>query len=96
MYNNTMPRRQTSQEERAHGLSLGQAIKRCRERRSLSAAELAGLSRVSVDTVRSLECGRVPRPGFLTVARLATALGVSLDELQALALAPTLGRSEGT
>jgi transcriptional regulator with XRE-family HTH domain len=83
-----MSRRQTSQEVRAHGLSLGRAIKRSREEQSLSAAELAGLSRVSVDTVRSLECGRVPRPSFLTVARLAAALGLSLDELQALALAP--------
>jgi len=41
---------------------------------------------VAIDTVRSLENGRVATPTFLTIARLADALGLSLDELHARAL----------
>jgi hypothetical protein len=41
---------------------------------------------VALDTVRSLEGGRVGSPAFLTVARLAQVLGLSLDELHAHAL----------
>jgi hypothetical protein len=40
---------------------------------------------VAIDTVRSLEGGRVAAPAFLTVARLADALGLSLDELHSRA-----------
>jgi hypothetical protein len=40
---------------------------------------------VAIDTVRSLEGGRVATPAFLTIARLAEALGLSLDELHARA-----------
>lgn len=40
---------------------------------------------MALDTVRSLENGRVAMPAFLTVARLAGALGLSLDELNARA-----------
>jgi hypothetical protein len=41
---------------------------------------------VAIDTVRSLESGRVATPAFLTIARLADALELSLDELHAHAL----------
>jgi hypothetical protein len=40
---------------------------------------------VAIDTVRSLECGRVATPAFLTIARLAAALGLSLDDMHAQA-----------
>jgi len=40
---------------------------------------------VAIDTVRSLENGRVAMPAFLTIARLAGVLGMSLDELHARA-----------
>ena len=36
---------------------------------------------MAIDTVRSLENGRVATPTFLTIARLAEALDLSLDEL---------------
>ncbi len=49
---------------------------------------------MAIDTVRSLESGRVATPGFLTVARLADALGLSLDELHARA--QQSGDFEGT
>ena len=52
-------------------------------RQGKSAPALARVSDVSVDTIRSLESGRVPRPSFLTIAQLADALGLSLDQLQA-------------
>jgi transcriptional regulator with XRE-family HTH domain len=54
--------------------------------RQRSAPELARESSVAIDTVRSLENGRVGTPAFLTIARLAEALGLSLDELHARAV----------
>ena len=51
-----------------------------------SAPDLARESSVAIDTVRSLEGGRVATPAFLTIARLAEALGLSLDELHAHAV----------
>jgi len=54
--------------------------------RKRSAPDLARDSSVAIDTVRSLENGRVATPAFLTIARLADALGLSLDELHARAL----------
>lgn len=56
-----------------------------RQERERSAPELARESAVAIDTVRSLESGRVSTPAFLTVARLAAALGLSLDDLHARA-----------
>jgi hypothetical protein len=41
---------------------------------------------VAIDTVRSLEGGRVATPAFLTIARLAAALDLSLDDLHAQAV----------
>jgi transcriptional regulator with XRE-family HTH domain len=82
-----MARKKASDDDRAHGRRLGRLIADRRERRRLSAPELARDSAVAVDTVRSLEGGRVPTPAFLTIARLAEVLGLSLDELHARASA---------
>ncbi|GAA0902654.1 helix-turn-helix transcriptional regulator [Virgisporangium aurantiacum] len=76
-----MTRKRTSEEDRVHGRRLGRLIAERRERRQLSAPDLARDSSVAIDTVRSLENGRVPTPAFLTVARLAQVLQLSLDEL---------------
>ncbi|GAA0742561.1 helix-turn-helix domain-containing protein [Dactylosporangium roseum] len=76
-----MTRKRTSEEDRGHGRRLGRLIAERRERRQLSAPDLARDSSVAIDTVRSLENGRVPTPAFLTVARLARVLELSLDEL---------------
>ena len=45
-------------------------------------------ARLSVDTIRSLESGRVPTPSFVTVAKVASVLSLSLDQLNAAASDP--------
>ena len=80
-----MARRLTSVEDREHGRRLGGLIAAGRRGRGESAPDLARRSSVAIDTVRSLEGGRVATPTFLTIARLAEALGLSLDELHASA-----------
>ena len=76
-----MSRKPLANSDRDHGRRLGLLIAAGRQERRQSAPDLAQESAVAVDTVRSLESGRVPTPAFLTVARLASALGMSLDEL---------------
>ncbi len=74
-----------SEADREHGRRLGLLIAAVRIERQQSAPDLAQESQVALDTVRSLENGRVAMPAFLTIARLAGALGLSLDELNARA-----------
>ena len=62
-------------------MRLGRILAERREGSERSAAEIARASNVSLDAVRSLENGRVPTPSFLTIARLAGVLGISLDDL---------------
>lgn len=80
-----MTRKQISDQDREHGRRLGRLIADRREQTQRSAPDLAREALVAVDTVRSLESGRVPTPAFLTVARLADALELSLDDLHAQA-----------
>jgi transcriptional regulator with XRE-family HTH domain len=75
----------TPMRDREHGRQLGVLIAAQRQEQGRSAPDLAQESSVAIDTVRSLESGRVATPAFLTVARLADALGLSLDELHARA-----------
>lgn len=81
MYTYHMSRKPIKPTDRAHGVQLGQLVAAERDRQGLSAPDLAQGSGVSVDAVRSLEGGRVPTPSFLTIAKLASSLCLSLDEL---------------
>jgi transcriptional regulator with XRE-family HTH domain len=76
-----MARKATPVGDREHGRQLGALIATQRQEQGRSAPDLARESSVAIDTVRSLESGRVATPAFLTVARLADTLGLSLDEL---------------
>jgi transcriptional regulator with XRE-family HTH domain len=87
-----MGRRPIAEAERQHGERLGRILAERRESSRRSAGEIARVSAVSLDAIRSLEMGRVPTPAFLTVARLATALDISLDELHAQASVPAAGQ----
>jgi transcriptional regulator with XRE-family HTH domain len=80
-----MGRRVVADSDRMHGERLGRLIAERREHLERSAPEVAHDSRVSIDAVRSLENGRVPTPSFLTIAKLADVLELSLDELHARA-----------
>ncbi len=44
-------------------------------------ADIAGCAGISAETLRKIETGRAPTPAFFTVAALAGALGLSMDEL---------------
>ena len=43
--------------------------------------EVAAAAGVPVETLRKIESGRVPTPAFFTVAALAGALGLPLDDV---------------
>ncbi|GGI90963.1 transcriptional regulator [Saccharopolyspora subtropica] len=68
-------------QERQRGELLGQALRRARGERSM--VEIAAASGISTETLRKIEKGRIPTPAFFTVAAVADALGVSLDQLRA-------------
>src|SRR6266516_3433895 len=68
---NSMSRKPSSVADREHGRRLGLLIAAGRMDRQQSAPDLAQEAMVAIDTVRSLENGRVAMPAFLTIARLA-------------------------
>jgi transcriptional regulator with XRE-family HTH domain len=43
---------------------------------------VAAAAGISVETLRKIERGRVPTPAFFTVAAIADAVDLSLDELR--------------
>jgi transcriptional regulator with XRE-family HTH domain len=73
------------------GRRLGAILRAARGLATMS--ETAASAGISVETLRKIETGRIPTPAFFTVAALATALGLSLDELSA-GVAGVSGRRE--
>ncbi|RMI45023.1 helix-turn-helix domain-containing protein [Streptomyces triticirhizae] len=67
--------------ERQRGERLGALLRRARGERSM--VEIAAAAGVSAETLRKIETGRAPTPAFFTIAALATAVGLSLDQLAA-------------
>jgi transcriptional regulator with XRE-family HTH domain len=65
--------------ERLRGERFGALLRRARGERSM--VDVAAAAGVSAETLRKIETGRAPTPAFFTVAALATALNVSLDDL---------------
>ena len=61
------------------GQRLGALLRRARGARSM--LEIALDARVSPETLRKIESGRVATPAFPTVAAIADVLGLSLDEV---------------
>ncbi|MFD8603538.1 XRE family transcriptional regulator [Streptomyces sp. TSRI0445] len=66
-------------EERLRGERLGTLLRAARGERSMAA--VAASAGISAETLRKIETGRAPTPAFFTVAALAGALGLSLDEI---------------
>lgn len=81
-----MVRTALTPEERARGERFGALLRQARGDRSM--AEVAAAAGVSAETLRKIETGRAPTPAFFTIAALARALDVSLDELAASAATP--------
>ena len=65
--------------ERERGEQLGRLLRRARADRSMVA--VAATAGISVETLRKIEAGRIPTPTFFTVAAVADAVGLSLDDL---------------
>ncbi len=73
------------------GKRLGALLRRARGSRSL--LETALDARVSPETLRKIESGRVATPAFSTVAAIAEVLGLSLDEVWAEISEPDRSRT---
>lgn len=67
--------------ELARGQRLGALLRRARGERSM--LETALDARVSPETLRKIESGRVATPAFPTIAAIADVLGLSLDAVWA-------------
>ena len=65
--------------ERERGRRLGATLRAARGSRSM--AEIAAVSGVPAETLRKIETGRIATPAFFTVAALAGALGLPLEEI---------------
>ncbi|MFI2607510.1 helix-turn-helix domain-containing protein [Kitasatospora sp. NPDC018619] len=72
--------------ERERGERFGALLRGARGERSM--VEVAAVAGVSAETLRKIETGRAPTPSFFTIAALAFALGLSLDELAAACAPP--------
>lgn len=60
---------------------MGYKLKECRQRMKLSQDELARASGVSRVTISNIETGKTEFVGTKTLLKLASALGVSIDEI---------------
>ncbi|MEU8503795.1 helix-turn-helix transcriptional regulator [Streptomyces brevispora] len=74
-----MVRTPLTPEERLRGERLGRLLREARGSRSM--VDIARNAGLSAETLRKIETGRAPTPAFFTVAALAGALGLSMDEL---------------
>ncbi|MGD0064026.1 MAG: helix-turn-helix transcriptional regulator [Streptosporangiaceae bacterium] len=74
-----MVRPPLSRLEHVRGERLGMLLREARGPRSM--AEIAARSGVPAETLRKIETGRTATPAFFTVAALAAALGLSLEEI---------------
>ena len=70
-----------SPSERRRGERFGAMLRTARGARSM--VDVASAAGVSAETLRKIETGRAPTPAFFTVAALARALDLSLDDLAA-------------
>jgi transcriptional regulator with XRE-family HTH domain len=74
------------------GERLGLLLREARGDRSM--ADVAAASGVPAETLRKIETGRIATPAFFTVAALARALGLSLEQIAAdCSPAPAAGRA---
>ena len=78
-YRRGVVREALTEQERARGRALGQALRRLRG--ATTVRELAERSGLAQETIRKIERGAVPTPALFTVAALAQALDTRLDLL---------------
>jgi transcriptional regulator with XRE-family HTH domain len=74
-----MVRPPLSTQEHERGVRLGMLLREARGTHSM--AEIAAVSGVPAETLRKIETGRIATPAFFTVAALAVALGLPLEDI---------------
>ncbi|MDE3724079.1 MULTISPECIES: helix-turn-helix domain-containing protein [Nocardiopsis] len=74
-----MVREPLTQSQIERGRLLGGLLRRARADRTM--VDVARQAGISVETLRKIEGGRIPTPAFFTVAAIAAALDLSLDDL---------------
>ncbi|MCC9310022.1 helix-turn-helix domain-containing protein [Kitasatospora sp. RB6PN24] len=74
-----MVRTPLTPQERERGERLGALLRQARGERSM--VQVAAQAGLSTETLRKIETGRAPTPAFFTIAALAAALELSLDDL---------------
>lgn len=60
---------------------LGENIKKIRKKRNLTQDKLARLADIPYTSITKIETGVIKSPSVQTVAKIAKALNISLDEL---------------
>jgi transcriptional regulator with XRE-family HTH domain len=60
---------------------LGATVRRLRRRQSLTQMQLAARARLDQGHLSQIESGARPNPGWMTLQKLARALGVPITEL---------------
>ncbi|MFI6390206.1 helix-turn-helix domain-containing protein [Nonomuraea sp. NPDC050540] len=76
-----MVRQPLTPEQIEAGRRLGTLLRRARAGRDLE--EVAAAAGISPETLRKIETGRLPSPGFGTIVRLGEALNLPVQELAA-------------
>ena len=79
-----MVRLPLTSEQLAAGKRLGASLRRARGERTL--VDVAQAAGISPETLRKIETGRLATPAFTTIAALARALAVPLDDLAHICL----------
>lgn len=74
-----MVREPLTQTQIERGRLLGGLLRSARADRTM--VDVARQAGISVETLRKIEGGRIPTPAFFTVAAIAAALDLSLDDL---------------
>ena len=60
---------------------LGQNIKKFRQKRKLTQDTLARLANIPYTSITKIETGVIKKPSVQAAAKIAKALGISIDEL---------------
>jgi transcriptional regulator with XRE-family HTH domain len=63
------------------GFMLGQNIKKVRQKKKLTQDTLARIANIPYTSITKIETGVIKKPSVQSVAKIAKALGVSIDEL---------------
>lgn len=80
MYNYYMPRPELDNETKERGRKLGKVISAERSKQNLSQEQLAIKANVRIETLKSIELGRVFTPNAFTISAIAKALKGDLNK----------------